>query len=418
MKKGQTNFAYLTPSPYSQSPSPSLTSSLSLFSLCLSFSSPNVFSFPTQHVPFELKCNHIEPTFNHSNLSSASLCHTTLPFFSRKRSPKLSTSCGDLLLVNHHQVSTYPNLHKLLLSFFLFFFFFFFFFGCLFWLFLSMEHEFFLNAGMPTWHSLSSAMDIQGTDQSSDCLLNPSWETSADHGAHFDSALSSMVSSPAASNTNVPNDSFVIRELIGKLGNIGNSGEISPHSGPLLGNAAIAAAATSYNSANTSAYTTPLSSPPKLGVALIKHLVNESSPNSGKPMPLNSSVAEFSADPGFAERAARFSRFGSRSFNGRTTQFVPNNAEVPYKSNLLPRVASSPSLKAVGSQMGAQESNNSPELANSQEESTVSEQIPNGETGLKGTQDSNSRKRKAASKGKAKEPALSPFANATKVQTS
>ncbi|XP_059459158.1 transcription factor bHLH62-like isoform X2 [Corylus avellana] len=278
-----------------------------------------------------------------------------------------------------------------------------------------MEHEFFLNAGMPTWHSLSSAMDIQGTDQSSDCLLNPSWETSADHGVHFDSALSSMVSSPAASNTNVPNDSFVIRELIGKLGNIGNSGEISPHSGPLLGNATIAAA-TSYNSANTSAYTTPLNSPPKLGVTMIKHLVNEkSSPNSGKPMPLNSSVAEFSADPGFAERAARFSRFGSRSFNGRTTQFVPNNAEVPYKSNLLHRVASSPSLKAVGSQMGAQESNNSPELANSQEESTVSEQIPNGETGLKGTHDSNSRKRKAASKGKAKEPALSPFANATKV---
>lgn len=279
-----------------------------------------------------------------------------------------------------------------------------------------MEHEFFLNAGMPTWHSLSSAMDIQGTDQSPDCLLNPSWETSTDHGIHFDSALSSMVSSPAASNTNMPNDSFVIRELIGKLGNIGNSGEISPHSGPLLGNATIAAAATSYNSANTSAYSTPLNSPPKLSVTMIKHLVNESSPNSGKSMPLNSTVAEFSADPGFAERAARFSRFGSRSFNGRTTQFGPNNAEVPYKSNLLPRVSSSPSLKEVGSQMGAQETNNSPELANSQDESTVSEQIPNGEkTGLKGTNDSNSRKRKAASKGKAKEHALSPFANATKV---
>lgn len=261
-----------------------------------------------------------------------------------------------------------------------------------------MEHEFFLNAGMPTWHSLSSAMEIQGTDQSQDCLLNhSSWETSTttDHGINFDSALSSMVSSPAASNTNnMTNDSFVIRELIGKLGNIGNSGEISPHSGPLLGN---------------SAYSTPMNSPPKLSVTMIKHLVNESSPNSGKPMPLNSSVAEFSADPGFAERAARFSRFGSRSFNGRTAQLGPNNAEVPYKSNLLPRVSSSPSLKAAGSQMG------SPELANSQEESTVSEQIPNGETGLKGNHDSNSRKRKAASKGKAKEPALSLFANATKV---
>lgn len=303
-----------------------------------------------------------------------------------------------------------------------------------------MENEFFLNAGvppplhfepsmasMPMWHSLSSAMEIQGaelnftSERSPECFLNPNWEKSRDHGVQFDSALSSMVSSPVASNTNMSNDSFVIRELIGKLVNIGNSGEISPHSQPLL-----ASYIGGNNSANTSCYSTPLNSPPKLKVPMVDHLVKENLPSLGKSMPLNSSVAEFSADPGFAERAARFSRFGSRSFNGRTSQFGQNNAEVPYRSNLLvgdgklSRVSSSPSLKALGPQRGGHENSNSPlqdktELANSQEESTVSEQIPNGETVVKGSNGSSSRKRKTASKGKAKEPASSPLANSTKV---
>ncbi|KAK0589124.1 hypothetical protein LWI29_009983 [Acer saccharum] len=213
-----------------------------------------------------------------------------------------------------------------------------------------MENELFLNAGiaappMPTWTDLNCS-----SEQSSDCFFR-----STDHNnVQFDSALSSMVSSPVASNSN---DSFVIRELIGKLGNIGNSNDMSPHN------------------PNTSCYTTPLNSPPPI-------------------------MAEFSADPGFAERAARFSRFGSsKSFNGRTTstQFAPNNPAEEFgliRSNhqqlmMMPRVSSSPSLQ----------------LANSQEESSVSEQVP---IVLKNSNDFHSKKRKAASKGKAKEPATSP----------
>ncbi|KAG6680627.1 hypothetical protein I3842_13G052100 [Carya illinoinensis] len=297
-----------------------------------------------------------------------------------------------------------------------------------------MENEFFLNAGvppslhfessasMPMWHSLSSAMEIQGTEvnclseQSQDCFLNRKWEKSLDHGVHFDSALSSMVSSPAASNTNLSNDSFVIRELIGKLGNIGNSGDISPHSPPLL-----ASYIGGNTRANTSCYSTPLNSPPKLNVPRMDHSVKENLPSLGKSMPLNSSVADFSADPGFAERAARFSRFGSKSFNGRTSQFGIKNTDLPCRSYLpmdtgrLPKVSSSPSLNALGPQIGALENNNSPlqdrtELANSQDESTVSEQIK-GETGLKGSNDVNSRKRKTASKGKAKEATKAEEAN-------
>lgn len=277
-----------------------------------------------------------------------------------------------------------------------------------------MENQFFLNAGvppqvpMPTWQSLSSssAMDVQATvlncpsEQIQDCFYNHTWEKSTDHGLQFDSALSSMVSSPAASNSNMSNDNFVIRELIGKLGNIGGGGgssdEISPHSHPFVG-------ASSYingnnNSTNTSCYSTPLSSPPK-----VKSM-----------MALNSSVAEFSADPGFAERAAKFSCFASRSFNGRTSQLGLNNAELTQRSTplmengKLPRVSSSPSLKVIGSQMGIQDNNNSPmEVANSQEESTISEQTPNMDNGVKPSLYINSRKRKTSSKGKAKETSTS-----------
>ncbi|GLU10348.1 hypothetical protein SLE2022_271610 [Rubroshorea leprosula] len=81
------------------------------------------------------------------------------------------------------------------------------------------------------------------------------------------------------------------------------------------------------------------------------------------------------------------------------------------------RVSSSPSLKVMGTQGGGVQGNkNSPlqdrsEAANSQEESTVSEQNPNGDSGIKAANDSNSRKRKAASKGKGKETSVSPSPN-------
>lgn len=285
-----------------------------------------------------------------------------------------------------------------------------------------MENHFFLNAGIspPVLHSepsssagmqnWTSGMGIQAMemncapDQSVDCYFNPNWEKSSDYGVQFESALSSMVSSPVASNSNVSNESFVIRELIGKLGNIGNSGEISPNSQPLMA---------SY-STNTSCYSTPLNSPPKLNLQPPADNSGEEKLLSlGKSMPINSTVADFAADPGFAERAARFSCFGSRSFNGRMSQLRPNKNETPCRSNpmmsngKLPRVSSSPSLKAIGGVQGNRNSSPLQEAAKSQEESTVSEQNPNG--GDSGIKDPNSRKRKAAaSKGKGKETSLTP----------
>ncbi|KAK8541611.1 hypothetical protein V6N13_137788 [Hibiscus sabdariffa] len=278
-----------------------------------------------------------------------------------------------------------------------------------------MENQFFLGVqGIPPpmppldfGQSLSSAMEIQASE------LN-----SSDYGLQFESALSSMVSSPAASGSNVSNDMYVFRELIGKLGSIGNSDDISPH--PLM------ASSSSYingnNSTNTSCYSTPLNSPPKLNLPMMDGTVAEKLPGLGKPMGMDSSVADFSADPGFAERAAKFSCFGSRSFNGRTSQFGLNNNynEISgYRSNpsssngKLPRVSSSPSLKAMASPIGNK--SNTPlqdrsELANSQEESSIT----NGDPGLKASKAANSRKRKAVPKAKTNENSTSPSTNAAK----
>ncbi|KAM1538990.1 hypothetical protein ACFX15_003558 [Malus domestica] len=316
-----------------------------------------------------------------------------------------------------------------------------------------MENDFFLNAGIPpplhleqtssipAWRSsFSTAMDIQAAaadrncslEQSPDCFYNPNWDNkSTDQNIHFESALSSMVSSPAASNSNISNESFVIRELIGKLGSIGNSGDLAPHSQSLLGIQNSYMGRNGNASANTSCYSTPLNSPPKLNLPVPDHhLKKEKLPNLGNSMALNSSLAEFSADPGFAERAAKFSCFGSRSFNGRTSQLGTNNnnsTEQPSfrfhpaagNGGKLPRVSSSPSIKALGSQTSMQEKmrallQDRSELPNSREQSTISEQNPNRETN---SMDLNSRKRKSASKGIAKDhhpPPISPSPTSTK----
>ncbi|KAM7501620.1 hypothetical protein LguiB_000524 [Lonicera macranthoides] len=222
----------------------------------------------------------------------------------------------------------------------------------------------------------------------------PTWQSNEhlQQYTHFDSAFSSMVSSPAAPTGATTTDSFAIRELIGKLGTICNSGEILP-------------------ATNNSCYSTPLNSPPK----------SHDFPRNSIPLNLNPSLPVVTGDPGFAERAAKFSCFGSRSFNSRSSQFGLNNTnnESQYRSSLQ-RVSSNPSLKLAGSPMGVQE-NKSPaqvemncandakfnrlpsSTANSNDDSSVSEQNPSGENGFKSQNDINSRKRKPISRGKRKE---------------
>ncbi|XP_039129756.1 LOW QUALITY PROTEIN: transcription factor bHLH78-like [Dioscorea cayenensis subsp. rotundata] len=193
-------------------------------------------------------------------------------------------------------------------------------------------------------------------------FLHVNWTHSGDQSAtngHFESALSSLVSSPTAPP--VAGESVVIRELIGRLGSICSSGEISPPSSHFTGN----------HSAANSCYSTPLSSPPKLNLSMM----------AGNLIP-PASLPAFSGTLGFAERAARYSCFSGKS-----------------NYNQFSRVSlSSKSLKAMdsmleGSQMAGKVS--SPptpmetEFKTAQEVSSIS-----GE--------SNSRKRKSVMKGKAK----------------
>ncbi|KAJ0971889.1 hypothetical protein J5N97_019848 [Dioscorea zingiberensis] len=224
-------------------------------------------------------------------------------------------------------------------------------------------------------------------------FLNLNWDQSGEQSAtaHFESALSSLVSSPS-SNPAVAGEGVVIRELIGRLGSICNSGEISPPSSRFNGN----------HSAGNSSYSTPLSSPPKLNLSMM----------AGNLIP-PASLPAFSADPGFAERAARYSCFTGRSNYG---QFgLP-------EAGKLSRASSSKSLKAGnggGSPVSAMENGKEISmLEGSQMEMDARSKLAGRvsgpptplETEFKPLQEvssvsgeSNSRKRKSVMKGKGKE---------------
>ncbi|KAL3835034.1 hypothetical protein ACJIZ3_009770 [Penstemon smallii] len=116
--------------------------------------------------------------------------------------------------------------------------------------------------------------------EKSNLFFNPNWENSMDQNDPFESALSSMVSSPTASNcNNIGGENIVLKELIGKLGGICDNFNDNNN-----------------NSTNNSTYSTPLNSPPKF---------NGNFQNPRNHFPL------FSSDPGFVERAARFSPFSA-----------------------------------------------------------------------------------------------------------
>ncbi|WOL01400.1 transcription factor bHLH62 [Canna indica] len=258
--------------------------------------------------------------------------------------------------------------------------------------------------------SLEMNVDAAAAGQLPQQFLNLGWEQPMHHDAQFESALSSLVSSPS-SNPQAANESTVMHELIGRLGSICNSGEATPTS--------------RYHSAHTSYYSTPLNSPPKLNLSTMDIQLQGTG---GLPIPGNQMAmgqfAPFAADPGFAERAARFSCFGERSYVNLENQFA-----LP-ETGKLSRVSSSRSLKAVGRpQMGVHDNGkdaplsdpervdmemrskpdgrasgsttlDESEFANSQEASSASDRT------TAGVAKNNATKRKSAPKGKAKQVAL------------
>nr|XP_043633130.1 transcription factor bHLH62-like isoform X2 [Erigeron canadensis] len=174
-----------------------------------------------------------------------------------------------------------------------------------------MEKDKFFTNGIPipeSWNSIFGiGMGIQGSEvncstnpeQLPNCFFNTNnVDNSINQRDIFESALSSIVSSPANSNSNshsgIPfptsgNENIVLKELIGRLGSICNSGEISP-----------------INGNKNSCYNTPLNSPPKLNLSITGGI---SVPVGNHQLP----PAPFPTDPGFIERAAKFSSFGYKN---------------------------------------------------------------------------------------------------------
>lgn len=300
------------------------------------------------------------------------------------------------------------------------------------------------QTAQPIWSSSSFGMEIQncGMEQLPNCFFNPNWENSVDQSDPFESALSSLVSSPVTSNAAgdiLPpvggvGGGLMINELIGRIGNIAGSGEKSHQSYIINSN--------SHGGTNNSCYNNPLNSPPKRNSPMMVSQIRGNLPIPGNLFPDHPNLTQFTADPGFAERAARLSCFrsgmnGGTGLNGDSVGLSHGSVH-RTESSKLSKVSSNQSIKLAGSLLNGQESNKSStqdpnsdekfskvsrslvpingEFVDSRENSSVSEQIPVVESSFKGPNEGSSRKRKSISRGKAVEtPSVSPSANDAKV---
>lgn len=223
----------------------------------------------------------------------------------------------------------------------------------------------------------------------------------------FESALSSIVSSPAATNSGagaVAGDGAMIRELIGRLGNIcsnNNSGEISPSQQSYNNN--------KINSTNTSCYGTPLNSPPKLSLSIADHHIRAKLNVPGSYFP--PSLVPLSGDPGFAERAAKFSSLVNGQFGMNEAEFGNRSMARVDPGKFSRGLSNGPGGRVSGSTPNSEKKGNrisrsltpeNGEFADSREGSSVSDHIPSGEFGGK-AENGNAKKRKSISRGKAKE---------------
>lgn len=277
----------------------------------------------------------------------------------------------------------------------------------------------------------------------SSSFFSLNWEPLIEQSIPFQSSLSPMVS-PSPPATSLPSDSIAIRELIGRLG-----GNLCGVSGPL--------GSTMDTVLNMGTAWNPLNSSPNLNLA-VDPSKGGLSIQGAKHTPPNS-LAQFSSDPGFAERAARFSCFGNRNYPELATPFNFPEGEPSYRSaaadnSKIPRVQSNQSLKsglpinlpnlAETKESNASETPNEgseadprftdrkitrlsrsstpvstddmkqrlatsgnesddAELSTGREESSCSDQIAGREPGSKTSNEINGRKRRALSKAKAKD---------------
>lgn len=170
----------------------------------------------------------------------------------------------------------------------------------------------------PNWRSSSGVEgQLEEMNCSSSQFLTINWENSMDHSVPFESAISSFVSSSvSASNAAVPHNSAAIGDLIGRLCGLShNNRELSPSQMAAAsggGAPSFVGGGGSTNSTDTSSYSTPLNSPPKPDLLMLDHKIRGNS--------MASNFAPFAADPGFAERAAKFSCLSNSNIGGMIGQ--------------------------------------------------------------------------------------------------
>ncbi|XP_074577856.1 transcription factor bHLH62-like [Curcuma longa] len=234
----------------------------------------------------------------------------------------------------------------------------------------------------------SELKSAAGADQLPRSSLNLGWDQPMQHDAHayLESDISSLVLSPSF-NAPTGNDGVVVRELIGRLGSICKSRDITPTSRCQV--------------ARTSC------SPPMLNLTVTDDQ-QQGVPGQGNEMAA-SQLAPFAGDPGLGETAARFCCFGLRNHVGIGAQLGIAEA------GKLSRVSSSQSLMAANNGKGVTKSDSTMEMSrfggriscsSSPGASSVSDSL--AATGA----ESNARKRKAAPKGKGKiSPLSSPNMN-------
>ncbi|XP_042408644.1 transcription factor bHLH77-like [Zingiber officinale] len=243
------------------------------------------------------------------------------------------------------------------------------------------------------------AMRSGSSKQSARCFHNLIWKQPLTHDADLESALSSLVSSPAPSHPMLSSDRAVIGELIGRMETICNSDEMSTGS--------------QCHSAKNSCYSSPLNSPPRLNLSAVDHRHGRG----GLPVLLNPDTGAlcmpFSDDQWFADRTASLSRCGgmfSPDFEGKF--------RLPETPVQLPGASSSKSLTGcrtggaqlemeTRSQFGRLLTLQGAEVGDGQEESSTSDRVTAEATSLnlRGISDSNSKKRKVPAKDKGKESA-------------
>ncbi|WOK96569.1 hypothetical protein Cni_G05276 [Canna indica] len=213
-----------------------------------------------------------------------------------------------------------------------------------------------------------------------DQMLDLNWNQTMDANGHFESALSSIVSSQSSSSP-VSVEGMAFHKLMGGLQNVGNSNDGMSQQGHPIG--------------------VRLNSPATLNLSMTGHLRHQQQAMGGLPLPgipvPQTHLDQLSAHLDFAERAARFS---SLNYGHLATQLGLLDTEklsraARFQNGMPEGRKETPVADRLQLDM------NNGELVTAREESSVSDPAASGEDA-----GSNAKKRKAPPKGKAKETSL------------